>query len=186
MNFVALNYDKFGWCCLMLPEPPSVINFGENNYTYVQNSWLSNSRLLAGVYKIIKYFDIVSLCRRRPWKCRFFLPQRSAFWSDLNFVKTMLNPLNQHILPGVEDQYHLTRAQECVDLAESSIPVWDARLAIVVKEDAVKPGGNKGSSTQCHGSRLYQGEIECSQGPAYPIQASAAARCQKWFAPHKI
>jgi hypothetical protein len=31
--------------------------------------------------------------------------------------------LNQHILPGVEDQYHLTRVQECVDLAESSIPV---------------------------------------------------------------
>lgn len=57
---------------LMLPEPPPVINFGENNYTYIQDSWLSNSRLLAGVYRIIKYFDIVSLCAQKALEVPFF------------------------------------------------------------------------------------------------------------------
>jgi hypothetical protein len=56
----------------MLPEPPPVINFGENNYTYIQDSWLSNSRLLAGVYRIIKYFDIVSLCAQKALEVPFF------------------------------------------------------------------------------------------------------------------
>lgn len=51
---------------------PGHKHFGENNYTYIQDSWLSNSRLLAGVYRIIKYFDIVSLCAQKALEVPFF------------------------------------------------------------------------------------------------------------------
>ena len=107
------------------------------------------SRLLAGVHRIIKYFDFVSvsqealevlLSSKISESCNeaFSTTIDNLKWFQYCWISTFCHRLKISITLL---EFRNVLQTVVLSLAESSIPVWNARLAIVVKEDAVKPGG---------------------------------------------